>query len=83
MVKFHTIPKKFSHFLLRRKYRHQYSIMADCQFLRVLLIFAIIVNDCCKSERYYNREQGTGNREQVTGNREQVTGDREQVTGDR
>jgi hypothetical protein len=41
--------------------------MADCGFLRVLLIFAIIVNDCCKSEKYYNREQETG--EQVTGYR--------------
>jgi hypothetical protein len=50
--------------------------MADCGFLRVLLIFAIIVNDCCKSEKYYNREQGTGNRRQ--GNRLQVTGYREE-----
>jgi hypothetical protein len=53
--------------------------MADCGFLRVLLIFAIIVNDCCKSEKYYNREQGTGNRRQ--GNRGQGTGYRLQVTG--
>jgi hypothetical protein len=45
--------------------------MADCGLLRVLLIFAIIVNDCCKSEKYYNREQGTGNRLQVTGYREE------------
>jgi hypothetical protein len=46
--------------------------MADCGLLRVLLIFAIIVNDCCKSEKYYNREQETG--EQETG--EQGTGNR-------
>jgi hypothetical protein len=50
--------------------------MADCGLLRVLLIFAIIVNDCCKSEKYYNREQGTGNRRQ--GNRGQGTGYREE-----
>jgi hypothetical protein len=71
-------------FRVRCKYRHQYNIMADCGLLRVLLIFAIIVNDCCKSEKYYNREQGTGNRRQGTrgqGTGDRGTGDREQVTG--
>jgi hypothetical protein len=45
--------QKLAIFLVQHKYRHHYTVITAGKSMRALLIFVIIVNDCCKSERYY------------------------------